>query len=128
MTKREVFTEFIKFDQSKKEGLTLKWLITFIKSHHLTMEDVMDILNCVDLTFNKEDKLNSLLTKGTISATAISRILGYGYARSMNYINKLLKRNIIVKFDNSYKIIDKERFKLANEELIKGDNYERKDN
>lgn len=128
MTKREMFTEFIKFDQSKKEGLTLKWLTTLVKTHNLTIEDVMDILNCVDLTFSKLDKLNSLLTKGRISATAISRILGYGYARSMNYINTLLKRNIIVKFDNSYKIIDKERFKLANEELIKGDDYERKDN
>lgn len=128
MTKREMFTEFIKFEQNQKEQLTLKWLLTLVKTHNLTIEDIMDILNCVDSTFSKEDKLNSLLIKGTISATAISRILGYGYARSIKYINTLLKRNIIVKFDNSYRIIDKEKFKLSNQELIKGENYGRKDN
>lgn len=124
MIKNGLFAEFVKFDQSEKEKLTLKWLTTLVKTHNLTIEDVMDILNCVDLTFSKIDKLNSLLINGSISATTISRILGYGYAKSMNYINTLLKKNIIVKVDKGYKIIDKDKFKLANEELLKGENCE----
>lgn len=118
MIKKGRIEQFIKLKTSEKANLTLSWLIDFVKAENLTIEDVMDILNCIEPTFSKTDKINSLLTSGTISVSIISRLFGYGYAKSMNIINSLVKQNIITKQDNCYKIIDKENFKLKTAKLI----------
>ena len=116
--KKRVLENFAKLSRKEKEQLTLKWLIDLVKTENLSIEDIIDILNSVDSCFSKSDKLNTLLVNDTISASAVSRILGYGYAKSMNFINNLLKRNVIIKKDGCYKIIDKEAFKTTTKELI----------
>ena len=105
MNKKDIFIEFSKLSKNEKSNLTLKWLTDLVKTEKLSIEDIIDILNAVDTSCSKADKLNTLLINGTISASAVYRILGYGYSKSMNYINNLLKRNVIVKLDSCYKII-----------------------
>ena len=62
----------IKLNKTEKEQLTLKWLCELVKTENLSIQDVMDILNCVDSSFSRTDKLNSLVYNGTI--TAVSQI------------------------------------------------------
>lgn len=111
MLKKDKIEEFIKLNKIEKSNLTLKWLIDLVKTEGLTIEDIIDILNCIEPTFSKSDKFNSLLIRGTLTVSSISRLFGYGYAKSMHVISMLLKQNIITKHENCYKIIDREKFK-----------------
>lgn len=121
MTKEEKIELFVSLSKHDKANLTLLWLIDLIKTEHLTIEDVMDILNCVSPTFSKTDKFSSLLLGGTVSVSSISRLFGYGYAKSVSFINSLLKQKVIEKQDNCYKIIDKQKFKMVSRDFIKSD-------
>lgn len=111
---------FIKLNKTDKKKLTISWLIDLIKTEHLGVEDVIDILNNIEPTFSKVDKLECFLINGEISTATISRLFGFGYAKSSNIINILLKKNVITKYENSYKIIDKVNFKTITKELLEG--------
>lgn len=113
MKKVEGIEFYQRLNKQQKGELTLAWLADLIKTNKLTIIDVMDIINAVDTTFTKLDKFNSMIITENVSASTISRLFGYGYAKSMRIINILLKENAIVKIENSYKIIDKEKFKAV---------------
>jgi len=120
MKKIEKLDNFIKLNKTDKKNLTISWLIDLIKTEHLGVEDVIDILNNIEPTFSKIDKLECLLMNGHISTSSISRLFGFGYAKSSNIISILLKKNIITKHENSYKILDKENFKVIIKGLLEG--------
>ena len=118
MCKLEKLEEFKKLNKMEKKNLTLSWLIDLIKTQHLGVEDVIDIINSVEPTFSDADKLQTLLIKGQISVAIISRLFGFGYAKSSSIINQLLQQNVITKYEQCYKIIDKENFKKITKELV----------
>lgn len=120
MNKTEKLETFVKLNKTEKKNLTLSWLIDLIKTQQLKIEDVIDILNCVEPTFSKLYKLEYFLTSGKISISSLSRLLGFGYAKSSSIINKLSKRNIIVRYEKDYKIIDKINFKRVMQEICGG--------
>lgn len=119
MNKIEKLEDFIKLNKTEKKSLTITWLIDLIKTEHLGVEDVIDILNSIEPTFSKADKIECLLINGHISTSTISRLFGFGYAKSAKIINTLISKNVIVKYENSYKIIDKVNFKNVTKELFK---------
>lgn len=119
MSKRKEIEHYCKLSKEKKGKLTLLWLTDLIKTENLTLQDVIDILNNVDDSFTKLDKFNSMLINNNVSASTISRLFGYGYAKSMSVINELLQQNAIIKYTNTYKIVDKDKFKLVGEKLFK---------
>ena len=118
--KKEKLEQFAQLGKEEKENFTLLWLTNLIKTEQLTIEDVIDILNNVNPTFSAADKFNAFLIGGTLTISSVSRLFGYGYAKSKSIISALLSRNIIAECNNSYKIIDKEKFKLVSSELFKG--------
>lgn len=122
MCRQEKLEQFVKLGKNEKKNLTLSWLTDLIKSENLSIADVIDILNCIQPTFSKADKLNAVLINGVVTTSTISRILGYGYAKSVKLINEMLSKNLIVKFDNSYKVIDKDNFKIFTQNLFGGEN------
>lgn len=124
MVKKDKLQDYFKLSKDEKGKLTLFWLISLIKDRQLTIEDVVDILNSLEPTFSNVDKFNTLLVSEFFSASTISRLYGFGYSKSMNIINTLLSKNIIIKYENKYKILDKEKFKDVGNKLLKGDNYE----
>lgn len=120
MNKIEKLEEFKKLNKTDKKKLTISWLINLIKQEQLTLEDVIDILNNIEPTFSKIDKLECLLINGQISTSTISRLFGFGYAKSSKIINTLILKNVVVKYENTYRIIDKENFKTITKELLEG--------
>ena len=120
MKKIDKLENFINLNKTDKKNLTISWLIELIKTEHLSIEDVIDILNNIEPTFSKVDKLECLLINGQISTSTISRVFGFGYAKSSRIINCLVQKSIIAKYDNCYKIIDKANFKLVTKELVEG--------
>lgn len=118
MNKIDKLDNFIKLKKQDKKNLTISWLIDLIKTEHLEVVDVLDLLNNIEPTFSKVDKLECLLINGHISTSAISRLFGFGYAKSSKIINVLVSKNIITKYENSYKIIDKANFKTTTKELL----------
>jgi len=119
MCKKAKIVNIIKLSKEEKGNLTLLWLSNLIKEEHLNIEDVIDILNSIDNTFSNTDKLQSLLISGTLSIASVSRILGLGYVKSVNFVQELLKKNVITKYDNCYRIIDKLNFKAVCKDLLK---------
>lgn len=111
MCKLDKIDEFSKLSQTEKKNLTLSWLTNLIKQQHLNIEDVVDILNQIEPTFSKAEKLECILLKDKFSTSTISRLFGLGYAKSVKLINVLMENNIVVKYDNCYKVIDKKGFK-----------------
>ena len=63
MCKIEKLDNFIELSKNEKENLTLSWLINLVKAEHLTIEDVVDILNNIEPTFSKTEKLECLVSK-----------------------------------------------------------------
>ena len=120
MNKIEKLDNFIKLNKQEKKNLTISWLIDLIKTEHLEVVDVLDLLNNVEPIFSKVDKLEYLLINGNISISIISRLFGFGYAKSSKIINILMNKNIIAKYENRYKIIDKTNFKRITNELLEG--------
>ena len=118
MNKIEKLENFLKLNKQDKKNLTISWLLDLIKTEHLGIEDVIDILNNVEPTFSKVDKLECLLINGYISTSTISRLFGFGYAKSAKIINILASKYIIAKYENSYKILDKTNFKITTKELL----------
>lgn len=116
---------FIKLSKQEKNNLTIGWLINLAKTHHLTLNDVMDIINLCDDTFSNMDKFNSMLVNNYVSASKISRLFGYGYAKSMKIIKLLLDEKAIAKTEKSYTIIDAEKFKQIGKQIFnKGEENE----
>ena len=111
MCKIEKLNDFIKLSKNEKKDLTLSWLIELVKKEHLSIEDVVDIINNIEPTFSKAEKFECLLLKDKFSTSTISRLFGLGYAKSMKLIQVLLDNNLIVKYDSCYKVIDKKGFK-----------------
>ena len=118
MNKIEKIEDFTKLNKAEKKNLTMSWLIDLIKTEHLEVVDVIDLLNNIEPTFSKVDKLECLLINGHISTSIISRLFGFGYAKSSKIINILVSKNIVTKYENSYKIIDKTNFKTTTKELL----------
>lgn len=118
MRKIEKTEGFVKLKKSEKKNLTIAWLIDLIKTEHLGIEDVMDIINNVEPTFSKAEKLECLRINVQISTSIISRLFGFGYAKSSNLINNLVKKNVIAKHENCYKILDKVNFKTVTKQLL----------
>ncbi|MBQ7798020.1 MAG: hypothetical protein IJ371_02750 [Clostridia bacterium] len=124
MSNQEI-QKFTKLSKQQKNQLTLGWLVDLIKTNHLTLHDVMDIINSCDQTFSNIDKFNSMIDNNHVNASTISRLFGYGYAKSMKIINLLLEEKAIIKQNNGYSIVDKEKFKQIGEQLFnKGENNE----
>ena len=111
MCKIEKLDDFIELSKNEKKNLTLSWLIDLVKTEHLSIEDVVDIINNIEPTFSKAEKFECLLLKDKFSASTISRLFGLGYAKSMKLINALIENNLIVKYDSCYKVINKKGFK-----------------
>ena len=120
MCKIDKIANFVKLNKIEKKGLTLSWLINLVKTEHLGIEDVVDIINNIEPTFATIDKLECLLARGIISTSTISRLFGFGYAKSSGIISALVKNNVITKYDNCYKIIDKTNFKSVAQKLVDG--------
>ena len=96
MCKIEKLDDFIKLNKNKKKDLTLSWLIELVKKEHLSIEDVVDIINNIEPTFSKAEKVECLLFKDKFSASFISRLFGLGYAKSIKLINVLIENNLVV--------------------------------
>ena len=111
MCKIEKLDDFIELSKNEKRDLTLSWLIDLVKKEHLSIEDVVDIINNIEPTFSKAEKLECLLIKDKFSTSTISRLFGLGYAKSKKLIQVLLENNLVVKYDSYYKVIDKKGFK-----------------
>ena len=111
MCKIEKLDDFIELSKNEKGDLTLSWLIDLVKKEHLSIEDVMDIINNIEPTFSKAEKLECLLIKDKFTTSTISRLFGLGYAKSMKLVQVLLENNLVVKYDSCYKVIDKKGFK-----------------
>ena len=111
MCKIEKLNDFIELSKNEKKDLTLSWLIELVKKEHLSIEDVVDIINNIEPTFSKAEKLECLLIKGKFTTSTISRLFGLGYAKSMKLVQVLLENNLVVKYDSCYKVIDKNGFK-----------------
>ncbi|MBO5954926.1 MAG: hypothetical protein J6Q13_03055 [Clostridia bacterium] len=122
--KNKEIDKFAKLSSAEKGKLTLSWLADLVQSNNLTIQDVMDIINNVDTTFSKLDKFNSMIITNRVNPSTISRLFGYGYAKSMRVINLLIKEQAIVKFEDKYKIVDKEKFKQVGIQLFKGEKNE----
>ena len=122
--KNEEIDKFVKLNKKEKGEMTLLWLADLVQTQNLTIQDVMDIINSVDTTFSKLDKFNSMLITNHITPSIISRLFGFGYAKSMRVINMLIKEQAIVKLDNGYQIVDNENFKRVGEKLFKGEKNE----
>lgn len=120
MNRIEKLETFVKLTKTDKRNLTISWLINLVKTQHLSVEDVIDILNYIEPTFSQINKLECLLISGQISISTLSRVFRFGYAKSSNIIKSLLKKSIIAKYDNSYKIIDRENFKTTTKKLLEG--------
>ena len=119
------FQNFIRLTKQEKNNLTIGWLINLIKSNHLTLNDVMEIINLCDDSFSNIDKFNSMIINNYVSASKISRLFGYGYARSMKIIKLLLSEKAITKQSSGYKIVDAEKFKQVGNQLFnKGEENE----
>ena len=118
MNRNTVIEEFVKLNQEDKGKLTLLWLADFIKTNALNIVDVMDILNNVETVFSKTDKFNSMIISNSVSASMVSRLFGFGYAKSMRVINLLIKERAIIKFENRYKIVNKEKFQEVGKRLF----------
>ena len=71
MKKIDKLENFINLNKTDKKNLTISWLIELIKTEHLSIEDVIDILNNIEPTFSKVDKLECLLINGQISTSTI---------------------------------------------------------
>ena len=119
MCKIEKLDNFKELSKNEKKDLTLSWLIDLVKTEHLSVEDVVDIINNIEPTFSKAEKLECLLLKDKFSTSTISRLFGLGYAKSMKLIQVLLDNNLIVKYDSCYKVIDKKGFKDMLEDMRK---------
>ena len=111
MCKIEKLDDFIELSKNEKRDLTLSWLIDLVKKEHLSIEDVVDIINNIEPTFSKAEKLECLLIKDKFTTSTISRLFGLGYAKSMKLVQVLLENNLVVKYDSCYKVIDKKGFK-----------------
>ena len=122
MKKNEEIEKFIKLSNEQKGNLTLSWLSELVQAQHLTIQEVMDILNSVETTFSKIDKFNSLLLTNKINASTISRLFGFGYAKSMKIINLLVEEHALVKTESGYVILDKEKFKEIGKRLFEKEN------
>ncbi|MBQ8522045.1 MAG: hypothetical protein IJ458_00085 [Clostridia bacterium] len=119
------FQNFIRLTKQEKNNLTIGWLINLIKANHLTLNDVMEIINLCDDSFSNIDKFNSMIINNYVSASKISRLFGYGYARSMKIIKLLLSEKAITKQSSGYKIVDAEKFKQVGNQLFnKGEENE----
>lgn len=119
MTKNKIINDYAKLSKNEKGKLTLLWLTELIKEQKLTIQDVMDILNCVDNSFSNIDKFKSMLVNNYVSASTISRLFGYGYAKSMKIINLLLDEKAIKRQEHYYTIVDKNKFNSIGENLFK---------
>ena len=119
MCKIKKLDNFIELSKNEKRDLTLSWLIDLVKTEHLSIEDVVDILNNIEPTFSKAEKLECLLIKDKFTTSTISRLFGLGYAKSMKLVQVLLENNLVVKYDNCYKVIDKRGFKDMLEDVRK---------
>lgn len=117
MCKIAKLNNFIKLSKNEKEKLTLSWLIELVKKEHLSIEDVVDIINNIEPTFSKAEKFECLLLKDKFSTSTISRLFGLGYAKSMKLVQVLLENNLVVKYDSYYKVIDKNGFKAIIEDV-----------
>ena len=111
MCKIEKLDDFNELSKNEKRDLTLSWLIDLVKKEHLSIEDVVDIINNIEPTFSKAEKLECLLIKDKFTTSTISRLFGLGYAKSMKLVQVLLENNLVVKYDSCYKVIDKKGFK-----------------
>lgn len=121
MSRNEEVTKFAKLSKVEKGKLTLSWLSDLVKNKQLNIADVMYILNSYETTFSNLDKFNTMLELTHITASTISKMFGFGYAKSMRVINLLIKEQAIVKDENKYKIIDKEKFKKVGKLLFEKD-------
>lgn len=121
MSRNEEVTKFAKLSKVEKGKLTLSWLSDLVKNKQLNIADVMYILNSYETTFSNLDKFNTMLELAHITASTISKMFGFGYAKSMRVINLLIKEQAIVKDENKYKIIDKEKFKEVGKLLFEKD-------
>ncbi|MBR4999014.1 MAG: hypothetical protein IKY10_03955 [Clostridia bacterium] len=119
MCKIEKLDNFIELSKNEKRDLTLSWLIDLVKTERLSIEDVVDIINNIEPTFSKAEKLECLLLKDKFSTSTISRLFGLGYAKSMKLIKVLIENNLVVKYDSCYKVIDKKGFKDMLEDVRK---------
>ena len=117
MCKIEKFDDFIELSKNEKKNLTLSWLIDLVKTEHLSIEDVVDIINNIEPTFSKAEKLECLLLKDKFSTSTISRLFGLGYAKSVKLVQVLLDNHLVVKYDSYYKVIDKNGFKALLEDV-----------
>ena len=117
MCKIEKLDNFIELSKNEKKDLTLSWLIDLVKKEHLSIEDVVDIINTIEPTFSKAEKLECLLIKDKFTTSTISRLFGLGYAKSMKLVQVLLENNLVVKYDSCYKVIDKKGFKDLLEDM-----------
>ena len=117
MCKIEKLDDFMLLTKKEKKNLTLSWLIEFIKKENLSIEDVVDIINNIEPVFLRVEKLECLLLNDEFYTSTISRLFGFGYAKSVKVINFLLQKNLIVKFEKGYKVIDKSRLKDIIDEI-----------
>lgn len=118
MDKNEIKQQFLKLSKDEKDKLTIKWLNQLVKDNQLQPSDVMDIINSLYENLTDIEKFNKLSECKMIRAATISRVLGYGYVKSMRIINLLIENNAIIKSENGYKVISKANFKQVGKNLF----------
>ena len=119
MTKSEFKEQFLKLTKEEKDKLTIGWLMDLVKNNTITISDIIHVINSCYDGLSNIDKFNKLLEYETISASTISRVLEFGYVKSMNVIKLLLENKAVEQVDNRYKIISASNFIKVGEILFK---------
>ena len=108
---------YIKLDRETKRDVLISTLTSLYGNHQLTIKDVVDIM-CEANTLTDEDKFNVMLLTNHVSASTISRLFGFGYAKSMKIIQMLINEKAIEKIETKYNIISVTNFKSVATKLF----------
>lgn len=94
--------------------INLEWIKKYAENHNFSIEDVFYCLS--HAFYEKLDEpllfvmTKELFVKKEVSISFLQRHLNCGYKKAINYINDLLKDNIIKKENDVYKVVSQYKF------------------